>query len=110
MSASINSDRDKAILFNMYFYSIFTQNLNNSSSLSGDIPDSIGPIDLIQVTEEEVLTILQSLDPNKSMGIDGIGSKILKTCGIALYHLFHHLFTLSLTQGILPASQYCPHL
>ena len=40
-------DADKATLFNMYFHSVFTQNLNNSSSLSGDIPDSINPIDSI---------------------------------------------------------------
>ena len=54
------------------------------------------------MTEEEILTILQSMDPNKSMGIDGIKPRILKTCGIALCHPFHYLFTLSFTQGILP--------
>ena len=43
-----------------------------------------------------MLEILNSFDPQKSTGIDGIGPKILKHCALSLYKPLYFLFTLSL--------------
>ena len=45
---------------------------------------------------------LNSLDPSKSSGIDGIGSKLLKFCSLAIYIPVHHLFNLSIAQHTIP--------
>ena len=36
-----------------------------------------------------------SLDPSKASGCDGIGSKLLKDCALALYQPLHHLVSFS---------------
>ena len=46
--------------------------------------------------------ILASLDATKSMGIDGIGPRVLKHCATALCAPLHHLFSLSLSKHTLP--------
>ena len=45
---------------------------------------------------------LTSLDPNKPKGIDMISPKILKYCAATLVQPVHHLFSLSLSQQLLP--------
>ena len=46
--------------------------------------------------------VLVSLNPNKAMGVDCIGPKVLKTCAIALYLPIHHLFSLCISQHKFP--------
>ena len=46
--------------------------------------------------------VLSSLDPSKAMGCDGIGTRLLKHCALAVYQPFHHLFCLSLSQHYIP--------
>jgi len=57
----------------------------------------------IHETEEEVYKALSALDPTKSSGIDGLGSKLLKHCALALYALICHLFNLTITKRYLPS-------
>jgi len=57
----------------------------------------------IHVTEEEVYEALSALDPIKSSGIDGIGSKLLKHCALALYAPICHLFNFTITKHYLPS-------
>jgi len=57
----------------------------------------------IHVTEEEVYEALSALDPTKSSGIDGIGSKLLKHCALAIYALICHLFNLTITKRYFPS-------
>ena len=54
------------------------------------------------MAELDVFNALVSLDPTKSMGIDGIGSRLLKHCAVPLYQVVVHLFSLSLSQHYLP--------
>ena len=61
----------------------------------------------IGISESDVFEALSSLDPNKAMGIDGIGPKILKHCALALFKPLHHLFLLSLSQHYLPEDWRC---
>ena len=64
------------------------------------LPQSI--LSDISISECDVYTALASLDPQKSMGIDGIGPKVLKWCALALHKPFHHLFLLTFSQNHLP--------
>ena len=52
----------------------------------------------ISISEAEVLKVLNSLSPNKSAGIDGIGPKVLKHCALYLNKPLHFLFTLQPTK------------
>ena len=56
----------------------------------------------ISFSDLDVYSVLNTLDPSKAMGIDGIGPRILNHCALALYQPIHHLFSLSLSQHYLP--------
>ena len=96
------SDQDKASLFNEYFYSVFTPS-SFDTSLMGDISASATAITNIVISDTDVYSVLASLDPSKSSGIDGIGPKVLKYSALALYIPFHHLFSLCMTQCSIPS-------
>ena len=95
------SDLDRASLFNKFFHSVFT-----TSSCCLPPTESLPPppvaIDSITLAQLDVLEALESLDVSKSMGVDGIPSKLLKSCALALYIPIHHLFSVSLTKHIIP--------
>ena len=95
------ADTDKANLFNCYFHLVFS----GSSSLpsTDDLPEFSHSLNAIEFTETEVFQVLTTLDPNKASGIVSISPRILQTCALALYKLFHYLFTLSLRNGVIPA-------
>ena len=93
----VSNDKQKAMLFNNYFYSVFTpttcdQPLPNKSI---DINTNQHLIS-INVSEEDTINALISLDPQKAVGIDGIGPKFLKNCASFLYRLLHQLLPLTL--------------
>ena len=96
-----STDMDKANLFNCYFHSVFS----SSSSLSStdDLPESSRYLNIIEFTETEVFQVLTTLDPNKALGNDNISPRILRACPLALYKPLHHLFTLSIRNGVIPA-------
>ena len=100
------SDLDRASLFNKFFHSVFT-----TSSCCLPPTESLPPppvaIDSITLAQLDVLEALESLDVSKSMGIDGIPSKLLKSCALALYIPIHHLFSVSLTKHIIPNEWKC---
>ena len=100
-SNSAASDKEKAILFNQYFHSVFSTSsfpLPSTSELTR--PNSF--IDAVIFNELDVFKGLRALDVSKAMGCDGIGPMVLKHCAIALYQPFYHLFSLSLSQHYLP--------
>ena len=95
------SDQDKATLFNRYFHSVFTHSIFSLPSIC-DLPKPHSILSEISITEEDVFQALTSLDPSKASGCDGIGSKLLKHCALALYQPLHHLFCLSFSQHYIP--------
>ena len=100
-SISASTDFEKATLFNIYFHSIFTKSsfaLPQMDTLP--LPQSCRSD--ISISEYDVYDALVSLDPQKSMGIDGIGPKLLKHCALALHRPLHHLFLLTFSQNQLP--------
>ena len=98
-SHTANSNFEKVSLFNTYFHSVFTE----SSFL---VPPQLFLPDLIlsdiAFSESDVFTALQSLDPSKAMGIDGIGPRVLKHCAPALYEPIFDLFLKCLSQCYIP--------
>ena len=71
------------------------------------LPQPTIAIDNTTISQLDVLKALQSLDTSKSMGIDGIGPKLLKSCAVALYVPIHHLFSLSITNHVIPSEWKC---
>ena len=57
-----------------------------------------------QVSEIEVFLLLESLDTNKSFGIDKIHPLLLKTAALQIYCPLTFIFNLSINQGIFPDS------
>ena len=57
-----------------------------------------------QVSEIEVFLLLESLDTNKSFGIDKIHPLLLKTAALQIYRLLTFIFNLSINKGIFPGS------
>ena len=101
-SACLSSDPDKASAFNQHFHSIFNQTYFEIPSIS-HIPRPSTFIGEISMAELDVFNALVSLDPTKSMGIDGIGPSLLKHCAVPyIYQVLFHLFSLSLSQHYLP--------
>ena len=101
-----HSDAESANIFNSYFHSIFT-----SSSFPSPNPDVLPlptiSLESISISDSEVFNTLTNLDPNKSMGADNIGPKVLKHCALAIYVSLHHLFNLSLSQQVIPTEWKC---
>ena len=95
------SDTDKASLFNQFFYSVFTRSTFQLPPLH-ELTTHPSPISEASFTELDVFRVLRSLDVSKAMGCDGISSKLLKHCALALYQPFYHLFSLSVSQSYLP--------
>lgn len=61
----------------------------------------------VSFTNSEVFDALSSLDPTKSSGCDGIGSKLVRDCALALYLPLHHLFSVSLSKQSIPYEWKC---
>ena len=105
-SSIVTSDLDRASLFNQFFHSVFTRGSLTLPSLDS-LPQPLLTINDLIISQMEVLTALQSLNPSKSMGIDGIGPKLLVKCALALYVPIHHLFSLSIANQVIPSEWKC---
>ena len=72
-----------------------------------DLPKPHSILSDISISEDDVFQALTSLDPSKASGCDGIGSKLLKHCALALYQttssslLFESLPSLYSREGVL---------
>ena len=84
--ASTTDNVNKATLFNNFFYSVFsTSNLmstNNNVSVDTSVRQHLVSIN---ISEEDVLEALNSLDPDKSSGIDTIGSRVVKNVFFSIW-------------------------
>jgi len=100
----INGNRDTAEFLNNYFSSVFTrENLEYMPEavkiFQGDQSDYLMQID---ITEEEVLHKLLSINVNKSVGPDEIHGKLLYEIRNEIVKPLTHLFKLSLCLGQVP--------
>ena len=98
---SYSNPNDKAVVFNNYFFSSF-----NTNNMLGDFPttpftDEV--ISSLQLSNEDLLSALKSLNPSKSPGPDEIQPLLLKECAQDLSTSLCTLFNLSLRQGKYPS-------
>ena len=103
----ITDNMQKANLMNDYFVS---QTKPDTSKLSLPIyhndpsqnTEAVPALDEIQVTESQVLKILNSLDVNKSTGPDKMPTKLIKMIAILIVTPLTSLYNKSLKSGIFP--------
>ena len=102
--APITDDLDKATILNRHFSTQARLDTNDKQVPQITPPEQfIPPLAEVQVTEREVLNILNSLDPNKSSGPDKMSIKLLKMCALLIANPLSKLFNKSLESGKFPA-------
>ena len=100
----LTDDQEKATLLNDYFARQSTLDIPDARLPPPNTADTSPATTLEQITtnEHEVLQILNSLNPNKSTGPDGLPVKFLKLTALLIAKPLSQLFNKSLSQGIYP--------
>ena len=99
----ITDEYDKATILNEHFASQTQLDTQDRDLPRLDPPPHPVPqLAEVQVTELEVLKILNTLDVNKSSGPDKIPNKLLKMCALLLASPLCKLFNKSLQSGAFP--------
>ena len=91
----------KATIFNNFFASISTP-IDNTSCLPSFSYRTKSRIKSFHVTENDILAIIKTLDPNKAHGCDNISIKMIKTCSQPLTLPLKSIFEHSLKKGKFP--------
>jgi hypothetical protein len=94
--------KTKAEAFNTYFTSVFNNDISEPSSLPSS-PFTCDIISTLELSMEELLSALQSVNPSKTPGPDGLHPKILKECANELANSLCLIFNKSLRLGKLPS-------
>ena len=101
-STIVSTDIEKATLFNNYFHSVFSTTPFVLPPISS-LPTPSTTLSDISITESDVFEALQSIDPTKATGPDGIGPHLLKFCSAAICSPLLHLFTQCVAQQNIPS-------
>ena len=99
----VTDDQQKLNLLNEHFLLQSTLDVSNTRLPPAPTTNRPPAIDTITTSEQEVLQILNSLDPNKSTGPDGLPVKFLKLVALLIAKPLSQLFNKSLASGIFPA-------
>ena len=95
------SEQEKVDLLNDFFTSVFTsEDLSSVPQIEKQVNEPF--LTSIDITEEITLEILNSLNPSKSIGPDGIHPRILKETSDILANPLHLVFRSSLQHGMIP--------
>ena len=115
------NDSDTADVLNKFFQSVFTveddTDVLNFNYFQKNFVDPNHPepfdnlqyqpdetLDTVTITNEDILDLLKSINPNKSAGDDGVHPMILKECRSELCEPLKRLFQLSIDSGVVPDS------
>lgn len=109
-SFQASNKQGKAQLLN-YFYFVFSTDNDTLVIVPPTYASTCIYLHDIEVTEMEVLTMLNHLDINKTAGIDNISPKVLRYCALPLLKQIFNLFTISLTTSSVPMQRrtHCVH-
>ena len=77
--SSFSDADDKATAINNYFASVFNNDLSLPNSLLS-VPFTDKLLELVELSEVDVLSALNLLNPTKTPGPDNLHPKILKEC------------------------------
>ena len=91
----------KANIFNNFFASICTS-IDNTCCLMSFSYRTRSRIKYFHVTENDILAIIKTLDPNKAHGCNNISIKIIKICSQSLTLPLKIIFKHSLKKGKFP--------
>ena len=101
-SSTGTSDKDSVYIFNVNFHSVFTRSSFLLPPLDEDLKAPSLSLCVINLQDSNVYEIPISLYPNKAMGGNGIGSKVLSQCVLDLYKPLFHRFSLSPSEHEFP--------
>ena len=91
----------KANIFNNFFTSICTP-IDNTSCLPSFSYRAGSRIKSFHVTENDILAIIKTLDPNKAHGCDNISIRMIKICSQSLTLPLKIIFEHSIKKGKFP--------
>ena len=97
----ITNFAQKAQIFNDYFIQQSTT-IDTGSQLPQHIPATLTQLNDFIISEEKILNIIRSLNPNKAHGWDGISLRMIKLSDSALVIPLKIIFENCLRQGIFP--------
>ena len=92
---------EKAQLFNDYFIRQCTT-IDTGSEIPHDMPVPVALISEFSISDEKILNIIRSLNPNKAHGWDEISVRIIKLSDAALITPLKIIFTNCLRRGLFP--------
>ena len=84
----VYNDIDKANLFSTYFHSVYTPSPVGAPNIDS-LPSVSNTLSFISIDEADVYYVLTSLDPNKAVGLDEIGPRVLRSCAAGHFIIFH---------------------
>ena len=100
---------EKAQLFNDYFILQCTT-IDTGSDLPRNIPMPTSLISDLNFSEEKILNIIRSLNPNKAHGWDEISIRMIKISDASLLTPLRIIFTNCLRQGVFPEIWKCANV
>ena len=106
---SITDFTEKAQLFNDYFILQCTT-IDTGSDLPQNIPVPTSLISDLNISEEKILNIIRSLNPNKAHGWDEISIRMIKINDASLLTPLRIIFTNCLRQGVFPEIWKCANV
>ena len=92
---------EKAQIFNDYFILQCTT-IDTDSEIPQDTPVTTALISDFVISEEKILNIIRSLNPNKAHGWDEISVRMIKLSDVALVLPLKKIFTNCLRRGLFP--------
>ena len=98
----VTDDLDKATLLNRHFADQTRLDVTDKIPPTITPDPSIPSFEEVRVTESEVLSALNNLNPNKSTGPDQIPTKLLKMIALLIAEPLTKLFNKSLSLGTFP--------
>ena len=66
------------------------------------LPSVSNTLSSISIDEADVYYVLTLLDPNKAVGLDEIGPRVLRSCAAVLTRPLYHLFSISIRYAVIP--------
>ena len=92
---------EKAKIFDAYCILQYTT-IDTGSEIPQDIPATTPLINDFVISDEKILSIIKSLDPNKAYGWNEISTRMIKMSDAALVLPLKIIFTNCLRRGLFP--------
>ena len=100
---------EKAQLFNNYFLLQCTT-MDTGSAIPSEVQPNPTSINDFAISEEKILNIIRSLNPNKAHGWDEISIRMIKLSDVALVNPLRIIFSNCLRQGVFPKTWKCANV